>query len=120
MKYPTAVRDTFVLKCLAALVTLCFAASCAGDDYVLYSTIQGTISDYETGALLENASVTLTPSGLTRQTDDSGQYRFKELDIQQYTITVQKSGYQPNRKTVTAISGETLQVDIQLSSIPKE
>ena len=93
---------------------------CDSTDYEIFAKIQGTVTDHQTGAQLENASVTLSPSGVTKQTDANGFYRFEELDAQQYTITVQKSGYQPNRKTITAMSGETMQVDIQLTIIPKE
>ena len=110
-----------LLKCLFAVMLLAFAVGCSSNDYYeIFAKIQGVVTDYETGALLENASVTLSPSGLSRQTDASGQYSFSDLDVQQYTVTVQKSGYQPNRKTVTAVSGETLQVDVQLNRIPKE
>lgn len=109
-----------VLKCAFAIVLLTFAAGCSSsEDYEIFAKIQGTVTDYQTGEPLSNASVTLSPSGLSKQTDANGFYRFEGLDAQQYTITVQKSGYQPNRKTITAISGETHQVDIQLTIIPQ-
>ena len=110
-----------LLKCSFAVILLVFAVGCSSsDDYEIFAKIQGVVTDYQTGEPLTNASVTLSPSGLSKQTDANGFYRFEELDAQQYTITVQKSGYQPNRKTITAISGETQQVDIQLSVIPQE
>ena len=112
---------SIVLRCTFAVMLLAFAASCSSaDDYEIFAKIQGTVTDYQTGEPLSNASVTLSPSGLSKQTDVNGFYRFEELDAQQYTITVQKSGYQPNRKTITAISGETQRVDIQLTLIPTE
>lgn len=110
-----------VLKCAFAILMLAFVVGCSGsDDYDFFAKIQGTVTDYQTGEPLSQANVTLSPSGLSKQTDSNGFYRFEELDIQQYTVTVQKQGYQPNRKTVIAISGETQQVDIQLTVIPKE
>lgn len=110
-----------LLKYSFAVILLVFAVGCSSsDDYEIFAKIQGVVTDYQTGEPLSNASVTLSPSGLSKQTDANGFYGFEELDAQQYTLTVQKSGYQPNRKTVTAISGETLQVDIQLTIIPKE
>lgn len=110
-----------VLKCAFAVMLLaCITGCSSSDDYEIFAKIQGTVTDYQTGAPLENASVILSPSGLSKQTDVNGNYQFGELDAQQYTITVQKSGYQPNRKTITAISGETQQVDIQLTVIPLE
>lgn len=107
---------------LAAVLFLSFigVSGCSeSDDFEVFSTIQGTITDYQTGVPLNNAVVTLSPSGLSQQTDAAGAYKFDEIDAQQYTLTVQKSGYQPNRKTVVAISGETLTVDIQLTTIPQ-
>lgn len=108
------------LICALAFVLLtCWSSCSSSDDYEIFAKIHGTVTDYQTGEPIENASVILSPSGLSKQTDASGHYQFDELDVQQYTITVQKAGYQPNRKTVTAISGETQQVDIQLTAIPK-
>ena len=93
--------------------------SCSGfDDYDAFAKIHGTVTDYQIGIPLDNASVTLSPLGITKQTDANGYYRFENLEPQQYTITVQRTGYQPNRKTVSAISDEIQQVDIQLISIP--
>lgn len=102
-----------------AAVIMCLSGCSGSDDFEVFAKIQGTVTDHSTGSPLSNASVTLTPSGLSKITDDNGCFRFYELDTQQYTVTVQKSGYQPNRKTVMAVSGETQQVDIQLTSIPE-
>ena len=108
----------FDLWGVAFILILGLAACSNSDDYEIFSTIQGSVSDYQTGELLENAIVTLSPSGLSQQTDVAGNFKFSGIDPQQYTLTVQKSGYQPNRKTVTAISGETQTVVIQLTPIP--
>ena len=102
-----------------AAVIMCMSGCSGSDDFEVFAKIQGTVTDHSTGSPLSNASVTLTPSGLSKITDDNGFFRFDELDTQQYTLTVQKSGYQPNRKTVNAVSGETQQVDIQLTPIPE-
>ena len=109
------------LKCALAIILLAGWTGCSNsDDYEIFARIQGTVTDYQTSEPIPNASVTLSPSGISKQTDARGRYQFDELDSQQYTLTVQKAGYQPNRKTVTAISGETQQVDVQLTVIPQE
>lgn len=97
----------------------CLTGCSESEDYEIFAKIQGVVTDYQTGIPLRNASVTLLPSGLSKQTDVDGFYEFDELDVQQYTITVQKSGYQPNRKTITAISGKVQKVDVQLTVIPQ-
>lgn len=96
-----------------------FSACSGSDDYDVFTSIQGTVTDINTGEPLSNASVTLLPLGMSQQTDISGQYKFESLESQQYTVTVQRTGYQPNRKTVMGVCGETQTVDIQLKPIPQ-
>ncbi len=91
----------------------------SNDDYVAFATLNGSVTDYVTGVPLENASVVLSPSNQTKQTGADGVFVFDGLEAKQYTITVQKAGYQPNRKVVTAISGESVDVKIQLTQIPE-
>lgn len=107
--------------CIVFAIGLLFCISgCSGsDDYEIFAEIHGTVTDSQTGAPLENASVTLSLSGTSKQTDANGYYKFEGLDARQYTITVQKSGYQPNRKTFVAVSGKATQIDIQLTVIPQ-
>lgn len=90
------------------------------DDSDAFGRIVGTVSDYHTNIPIVGASITLSPSGLTIQSDANGQYEFERLDVQQYTLTIQKSGYQSNRKTIMVYRGESQQVNIQLTIIPRE
>ncbi len=94
-----------------------FLCSCAGTDYEIFSSVYGTVADYDTGEPIPNASVVLSPTNITKHTGADGTYRFDNLDAQQYTITFQKAGYQANRKLVSAISGEELEVNIHLKKI---
>lgn len=107
------VFSLFIIIALSAS----FLCSCSKSEYDIYSSVYGIVTDNETGEPLENASVVLSPTNITKHTDADGRYRFDELDAQQYTITFQKAGYQPNRKLVTAISGESLEVNIHLKKI---
>ncbi len=104
------------LCCLCLVGGLCVACS-DDDDYEIYSTLYGAVTDYVSGEPVEGATLTLSPSSFTQKSNVAGAYRFENLDAQQYTITVQKAGYQPNRKTVTAISGEEMEVNITLTQI---
>jgi len=77
--------------------------------------LYGVVNDSETGDLISGASVVLSPGGKTKTTGTDGRYEFLDLDPQQYTITVQKTGYQTNRKTVTAVVGEKTEANIPLT-----
>lgn len=109
--------------CAFMICSCCTALLCSGcsedDDYEIYATLHGIVTDYETGTPLSNASVVLSPSSHTVQTGTDGRFTFNNLDAQPYTITVQKAGYQPNRKTVTTISGESMEVNIPMNKIEK-
>lgn len=119
--YKTSSRFRFhKLALVAVMLSAMMLTGCDDDDdYDPYSAISGVVTDYDTGLPLDNAAVTLSPTGLTASTDAAGVFAFSDLDAQQYTILVQKAGYQPNRKVVTAVSGEGVNVSIPLTRIPQ-
>lgn len=94
--------------------------SCSDDDPGIFATLNGSVTDYETGEPIENAMVTLSLSSYTQKTDAAGCFCFSKLEPQSYTIIVQKTGYRPNRKNVTAVSGEEMEVNIPLTFIDTE
>lgn len=99
------------------LLTLFFvlATSCSKTEENFYSTLFGIVSDNETGNPINAATVVLSPSGKTTVSGADGRYEFKDLEVMQYTVTVQKTGYLTNRKTVTVVSGESVQADIPMT-----
>ena len=103
------------LMCVAALGILC---GCDKKEYDSFATVYGTVNDVATGEPLENANVVLSPGGKTKTTGTDGRFEFADLDPQQYTITVQKTGYQTNRKTVTAVVAEKTEANITLTANP--
>ncbi len=90
---------------------------CEETEYTFYSSIEGIVYDSSTGESIDKASVALSPSGKTVMTSADGSFVFDNLDPVQYTILVQKDGYYADRKMVTAITGETVNVDIALKKI---
>lgn len=89
-------------------------------DIGMFGEISGKVTDYETGNPIDKATINVTPSGISIQTDAGGYYNLNRLDPEQYTLTIQKVGYQTDRKTIKVLRGENLEVNIQLRAIPTE
>lgn len=98
--------------CLMALPL--FITSCSKDEYESFGSLYGVVTDNNTGDPLGNVTVTLSPSGVSKLTGSNGLFEFEELTPQQYTITVQRTGYQTNRKTISAIVGEKVEANITM------
>lgn len=99
------------------LMVIGLTTSCGHTEYDLYSTITGTVIDVDDGEPIAQATVTLSPGGINTYTGSDGHFDFNDIDAQQYTITVQKTGYQANRKTIEAPSGETINVSLTMKKI---
>jgi Carboxypeptidase regulatory-like domain len=88
------IRSLGVFVC--ALATLLLLGSPAGKAQTFRGTILGTVTN-SSGAALPGAAVTIKneDTGLTRTvtTADDGSYAAHELQIGNYTITVEKSGF---------------------------
>jgi hypothetical protein len=80
----------------------------------VFGAISGTVVDLDTGEPIEGAWVTLSPSGMNVRTGDDGRFEFLDLDARQYTVTVQKTGYVTNRKTVTTVAGGVVDINLTL------
>lgn len=95
-------------------------SSCGNDETIdIFGSITGQVTDYSTGNPLTNAQVTLVPGAKTVQTSNDGAFSFTNLDEGKYTVSVQKDGYQADRKDVIVISGEETKTVISLKTIPK-
>ncbi|MDR1022367.1 MAG: carboxypeptidase-like regulatory domain-containing protein [Prevotellaceae bacterium] len=99
----------------SALLLIGAYSGCTKDTVSIYATLYGVVSDHETAEPIAGASVVLSPGGKTKTTGADGSYEFADLDAQQYTITVQKTGYGTNRKTVTAVADEKTEANIPLT-----
>lgn len=106
-----------ILFIIGAWLALLGTNSCSKTEYDLYSTIYGTVVDAETGEPVPAAIVTLSPGSKNSVSGSDGFYEFTDLDIMQYTVMVQKEGYQTNRKIATAVSGERVRADITMTKI---
>lgn len=91
--------------------------SCEKKEYASYGSLYGTVTDSKSGDLLPNVTVILSPGGITKITGNDGLFEYNDLDPQQYTITIQKDGYNTNRKTISVIVGEKVEANITMTAI---
>jgi len=103
----------FVLTCFAFLVFGFMRASAQ-----VSATISGVVSD-ESGAMVSGASVNIrnveTEAQRATFTDGSGHYRFIELPIGEYELSVKKEGFQRTvRAGVRLALGQEAAVDFTL------
>ncbi len=104
-----------LLFIFSTIVLLAVCNSCSKEEHDMYATLYGVVNDHNTSEPIAGASVVLSPGGKTKTTGTDGRYEFNDLDPQQYTVTVQKTGYQTNRKTITAVIGESTEANIPLT-----
>src|SRR5262245_18810244 len=105
------------LAALSAIV-LVLAATPALMAQVTTATIFGTVKD-DSGAVLPGVSVTVrhTETGKSRAviTDDEGRYKAPELDLGDYEVHAELSGFQTTvRSGITLTLGREAAVDIVL------
>jgi len=104
-------RMAFILLTFMALVSV--MSSCGGElESDSSGKISGTVIDMDSGEPIQNALITLSPGGLNTYTGYDGSFEFLGLDVKQYTITAQQTGYVANRKTVTIKVGEYVTVSL--------
>jgi hypothetical protein len=106
-----------ILLTACTLMMFCWNG-CSKKEYDTYATLHGAVLDSDTSDPIAGASVVLSPGGKTKTTGSDGHYEFTDLDPAQYTITVQKTGYQTNRKTITAVAGEAAEGNVPLTKNP--
>lgn len=99
---------------LIAAVSLTFNA-CDKVTYDAFANITGQVIDKDSQDAIDGASINLSPTGKSTFTGSDGYFDFQELEAQQYTITVQKTGYCTNRKTINAVAGESENITITLT-----
>ena len=89
--------------------------SCTKDIVDTSGNLVGAVSDSRTGAFLSGVSVTTSPLGKTYTTGIDGKYEFRNLESQEYSISVSKNGYNSDKKTVFVQIGEDTNLDFQMT-----
>lgn len=89
--------------------------SCTKDIVDTTGNLVGVVTDARSGALLSGASVALTPTGKTYTTGVDGKYEFRDIEFQEYSVSVSKSGYKADKKTAYVQAGRDTNLDFQLT-----
>lgn len=89
--------------------------SCTKDIIDTTGNLVGVISDSRSGAFLSGVSVALTPTGKTYTTGVDGKYEFRDIESQEYSVSVSKSGYQSDKRTAFVQVGQDTNLDFQLT-----
>lgn len=101
-----------------SLLFLFLLLLCSCQEEITTGSVYGTVTDYETGEAIKNASVSLLPSKhKSVVTGSDGYYEFNNLDVGRYEIEVQADGYDNNKKTVHINPASFEPCDITLKPI---
>jgi TonB-dependent receptor len=77
-------------------------------------TLTGRVTD-TTGAVIRDAAVQLTPSGLSATTDALGDFVLAAIPSGDYTLRVASVGFSASTKSVTLNAGQTVHVEMILT-----
>ena len=99
---------------LSGLMALALG-SCQSPEYDNFGDIRGQVIHPDNSLGIPEALISLSPGGKTCLTDSNGSFGFEALEIQQYTLTVQKEGYETNRKSLNPVPGQSVECLILLS-----
>ena len=83
---------------------------------VAQGTVDGTVSDAETGELLPGAQVIITELNRGAVTGSDGRFIIEDVPAGQYLIESRFIGFSTQQKSVTVTSSQTATVDFQMGS----
>ena len=107
-----------ILLVLAIAGVCCFIGGCETEEYAPYGKVKGVVLDGDIDVPIENATVYFHEISMSVLTDERGEFMSEDLKAGNYTMLVQKAGYQSNHKEITIRKGEILSTVITIKKIP--
>jgi outer membrane receptor protein involved in Fe transport len=106
-----AIRIKYILALLVALASLCSVAHAEE-----MGTINGRITDANTGDALVEAKIFLQGTKLSAMTDEEGKYSIPDVPTGQYKVIASCKEYKRVVKDIEVLASETIVVDFELEA----
>lgn len=100
------------------LAILTFIAALAQGQNAGTGAVQGKVVLEVNGTALRNATVHLSPTGRSVQTDEEGLFSFGGVAPGTYTVVAHMHSLTGDKRSITVASGQTVQVDFALKLSP--
>lgn len=95
---------------------LVLLAGCTEPVVDTFGNIAGTVKDSNTLSPLAGVTVKLSPTGYSQVTGNNGAFQFDNLDVQEYTVSFSRVGYDPFEEKVTVKPGQSSSVQITMNA----
>ena len=106
-------------KIIGIFILLMLVCSCSENvEELLKGSISGSVSDGTTGEPVPVVNVSLSPGGKSTVTGSDGSFSFENLDAGEYSITLQKDGYESAREDITVKLGDPTMAHLLIERIP--
>ena len=103
------------MKKILNLIAVFFVmAACTEPMVSTFGSIGGTVQDAKTDAYLAGVKVTINPLGYSQVTNADGAFQYDNLDVAEYTLIYEKSGYDTYKHKVTVKPGLVSPVQVTL------
>ena len=104
---------------LSLVLPLLLMVSCSEPVVNTFGNIAGTVTDANTLAPLAGVSVKVSPLGYSQVTGNDGAFQFDNLDVQEYTLSFTRAGYEPHEEKVSVKPGvsSSIQVTMRVATV---
>lgn len=97
------------------IAVLSLMVACTEPVISTFGSIGGTVQDAKTEAYLAGVKVTVNPLGYSQVTNADGAFQYDNLDVAEYTLIYEKTGYDTYKHKVTVKPGLVSPVQVTLT-----
>ncbi len=101
---------------MISLLALGLGLAACGEDDPTTGTLNGVVTDMQTGAVLAGITVTTDPATETVTTAADGSFEIEDVDPANYVLHFSAAGYVPEQGEAAAEAGETATTDVAIGS----